>query len=304
MQVNEVFVEEKRASKANYVTWIGFITNLILTVFKLFAGIYGRSNAMIADAVHSLSDFATDIVVIVSFRIVKKPIDKEHDYGHGKFETLATAIIGIALFAVGVGILYNGSSNIYASCIKAKKIEQPGIIAFIAAFISIIIKEWLYRFTIKSGKEINSTAVIANAWHHRSDAFSSIGTLIGIGGAIILGEKWRILDPIAGVIVSFFILKVAYDISLNSFKELLEESLDDNIEQEILSIITTESGALNPHNLRTRKIGNNVAIEVHIRVKNHLSIVEAHNIAHAIEMKLKLKFGMQSFISIHTEPEI
>lgn len=296
-------LEDIRASKANKITWIGFFSNLILTSFKLIAGIIGNSAAMIADAIHSLSDFATDIVVLVSFRIVSKPPDENHNYGHGKFETLATTIIGVALFFVGAGILYSGGENVYSFIILKKNPESPGIIALIAALISIITKESLYRFTVIIGKEIQSQAVIANAWHHRSDAFSSIGTFLGIGGAILLGHNWRILDPIAAIIVSIFILKTAYDISIGSIKELLEESLDDNTNKNILKIIENVEDVKSPHELKTRRVGNKIIIDIHIKVKNALNIVEAHNINNEIEAQIKEKYGDNTIINIHTEPE-
>ena len=201
-----------RAQKANRVTWVGFYTNLVLVAFKLIAGIAGHSAAMVADALHSLSDFATDIVVLVSFRMIRRPIDQGHDYGHGKFETLATVIIGVALFLVGAGICWTGVRSVWIGLVDRADLGRPRIIALLAAILSVVVKERLYRYTVRVGKEINSHAVIANAWHHRSDAFSSIGTTIGIGGAIILGERWRLLDPVAAVVVSFFIMKVAVDI--------------------------------------------------------------------------------------------
>lgn len=303
MDEKNINSEEFRAKRANYITWVGFFTNLILTTFKLFAGIIGNSSAMIADAIHSLSDFATDIVVLVSFRIIRKPPDKNHDYGHGKFETFATTIIGVALLFVGLGVLYSGGKNIYSVIILRKSISSPGIIALIAAFLSIIIKELLYRYTILVGNQIKSQAVIANAWHHRSDAFSSIGTSLGIGGAILLGDKWKILDPIAAIIVSAFIIKVAYDISLGSIKELLEESIDESTENDMLNIIKKINAVIDPHDLKTRKIGNKIIIDIHIRVANSLSIVEAHNINNEIEKKIKEKYGDDIIINIHTEPE-
>jgi len=297
------YSNEYRAKRANYITWFGFFTNLILTIFKLFAGIIGKSSAMIADAIHSLSDFATDIIVLVSFKIIKKPPDKNHDYGHGKFETLATTIIGIALFIVGLGILYSGSKNIYSIIILKKSIKSPGMIAIIAAGLSIVIKELLYRYTKFIGNQIKSQAVIANAWHHRSDAFSSIGVFIGIGVAVLFGNSWRILDPIAAVLVSFFIIKASYDISIGSIKELLEESLDEETENTILNIIKNVNKVLDPHDLKTRRIGNKILIDVHIRVNNSLNIVEAHNINNEIEDKIKERFGNDTIINIHTEPE-
>ncbi|OHD08981.1 MAG: cation transporter [Spirochaetes bacterium GWB1_36_13] len=290
-----------RAQKANKATWVGFIYNLILTALKLLAGILGRSGAMIADAIHSLSDFITDIVVLVSFSITRKPIDKNHDYGHGKFETLATALIGTSLLAVGVGILWSGGKNIYLS-LSGQIIGEPGWVALGAAILSIVVKEGLYRYTAKIGKEINSQAVVANAWHHRSDAFSSIGAMAGIGGAIFLGEKWRILDPIASVIVSIFILKTAFQIALGSFKELLEESLDEETESKIIELIQSTDGVFEPHNLRTRKIGNQIAVNVHIRVEETLNVAQAHDISTVIEKKIRAQYGEDSFIDVHIEP--
>ncbi|MDD5765485.1 MAG: cation diffusion facilitator family transporter [Candidatus Marinimicrobia bacterium] len=292
-----------RAAKANKVTWIGFFTNLLLTAFKMVAGIVGQSGAMIADAVHSLSDFITDIVVLVSFQVIRKPIDREHDYGHGKFETLATAFIGLALLVVGVGIFWQGGKKIILN-LSGSPLEKPGNIALIAAIISVILKELLYRYTVKIGDEISSQAVVANAWHHRSDAFSSIGTTIGIGGAILLGDNWRILDPIAAVIVSFFIIKVAYSITVVSIRELSEGSLDDSIESEIIEVVSNCPGIIKPHNLRTRKIGYNIAIDIHVRVDPNLSICEAHDIATNVEKQIRNKYGADTFISVHTEPNL
>ena len=194
--------EKSSREKGIYkVTIVGSIVNFLLLVFKFFAGIVGHSAAMLADAVHSLSDFITDIVVIVFVRIAGKPEDKGHDYGHGKYETLATAIIGLLLLCVGFGIFWNGASSIY-TFLRGGQLESPGVVALVAALVSIVSKEILYQYTVIQGKKLNSQAVIANAWHHRSDALSSIGTAIGIGGAILLGDHWRVLDPVAAVGVS------------------------------------------------------------------------------------------------------
>ena len=291
----------ERSRLANRVTWVGFFANLVLTAGKLAAGILGHSGAMIADAVHSLSDFATDIVVLASFRFVGQPVDKDHDYGHGKYETLATAIIGAALLLVGAGIFWGGATKIWAS-FKGEHLEAPGVIALIAAVVSIVVKEWLYRYTVKVGKRIDSQAVIANAWHHRSDAFSSIGALLGIGGAILLGEKWHILDPLAALVVSIFIVKVAVQISSGSLKELVEASLDETVEAEIVEIALAVPGVSHPHNLRTRRIGNEIAVDLHVRVDADLHVSEAHVIASQIEMRIRQRFGQSAFVSIHVEP--
>lgn len=283
------------------VTIIGSIVNFVLLVFKFFAGFIGHSSAMIADAVHSLSDFVTDIIVIVFVRISGKPQDESHDYGHGKYETLATAIIGAALMAVGIGILVNSVTGIIYA-FNGNILEAPSILALIAAAISIVSKEILYQYTVFKGRRLNSKAVIANAWHHRSDAFSSIGTLIGIAGAIFLGEKWRVLDPIAALIVSTFIIKVAIDLVKPCIDELLEKSLPNEVEGKILSIIQSFSEVKSPHHLRTRRIGNNIAIEIHIRMDGAMSLKDAHEITKNIEAALKEEFGKDTHIGIHMEP--
>ena len=283
------------------VTIIGSIVNFVLLVFKFFAGFIGHSSAMIADAVHSLSDFVTDIIVIVFVRISGKPQDESHDYGHGKYETLATAIIGAALMAVGIGILVNSVTGIIYA-FNGNILEAPSILALIAAAISIVSKEILYQYTVFKGRRLNSKAVIANAWHHRSDAFSSIGTLIGIAGAIFLGEKWRVLDPIAALIVSTFIIKVAIGLIKPCIDELLEKSLSNEVEGKILSIIQSFSEVKSPHHLRTRRIGNNIAIEIHIRMDGAMSLKDAHEINRNIEVALKEEFGKDTHIGIHMEP--
>lgn len=288
--------------KAIYqVTWAGSFVNFLLVVFKFIAGILGHSAAMIADAVHSLSDFATDIVVLIFTRISNKPQDKNHDYGHGKYETLATAIIGIVLFAVGAGICWNGLRAIQTVW-QGGRLPVPGMLAFAGAIISIVSKELIYRYTIHVGRKINSSAVIANAWHHRSDAFSSIGTAMGIGGAIALGESWSVLDPMAAVIVSFFIMKVSVQLLKPCVDELTEKSLPDEIEKEICLIAENTPGVSAIHNLRTRRIGNHYAIEMHVRMNGHLTLYEAHAKASVIENKLKEKYGNETHVGIHVEP--
>lgn len=292
---------DRRIYTINKVTLIGSVVNLLLTAGKIAAGIIGKSSAMIADGIHSLSDLATDIIVLVFIRVSGRERDKNHRYGHGKYETFATMLISFALLFVGAGILWTSSKKVIDS-FNGVIIEQPGYIALYAAIVSIVVKEGLYWYTKIIGVRVNSQAMVANAWHHRSDAFSSIGTALGISGAILLGEKWRVLDPIAGIIVSFFILKVAWDIASPSIKELLENSLPDETENEILEIVENTSGVLGFHNLRTRKIGNVNAIEVHVKVDKDLSVELSHQIATEIEKSLRNRFGSQSHIGIHIEP--
>ncbi|MGI6815344.1 cation diffusion facilitator family transporter [Bacteroides sp. KG123] len=284
------------------VTIAGSIVNFLLLVFKFFAGIAGHSAAMLADAVHSLSDFVTDIIVIAFVRISAKPEDQGHDYGHGKYETLATAIIGVFLLFVGFGIFWNGASSIYRF-LQGDTLQEPGRVALVAAILSIIFKEALYQYTVFKGRKLNSQAVIANAWHHRSDALSSIGAASGIGGAILLGSQWRILDPVAAVVVSFFIMKVAVQLLIPCVDELLEKSLPAEVEDRILETILSFPGVTSPHHLRTRRIGSYCAIEVHVRMDGRISLEEAHRTATAVENKLKELLGKGTLVNIHVEPQ-
>lgn len=292
---------KEREKKIYRVTLMGSVVNVILLVFKFIAGILGGSAAMIADAVHSLSDFLTDIVVIAFVRISSKPEDEDHDYGHGKYETLATSIIGLALLMVGLYIFYNGARQIW-DVMHGAEIEQPGLVALIAAIVSILLKEWTYRFTVSVGKKVESQAVIANAWHHRSDALSSIGTAIGIGGAILLGKGWAVLDPIAALVVSVFIVKTALGLLSTSSGELLEKSLPKEVEKKIVDIVESEPEVSEVHHLCTRRIGNNIAIEMHIRMPGDISLKDSHTRASNIERKLRQHFGEHTHINLHVEP--
>ena len=284
------------------ITWTGSIVNFILLILKFIAGVLGHSAALIADAVHSLSDFITDIIVIVFVKISGKPEDEDHKYGHGKYETLATALIGMALLAVGIGLLVSGASKV-SDVIKGDVLQAPSMIALIVAAVSILSKEILYRYTVRLGKNLDSQAVIANAWHHRSDALSSIGTLVGVGGAIFLGEKWRILDPLAAIVVSTFIIKVAIELIKPCVDELLERSLPAETEEKILNIIASFPEISSPHHLRTRRIGNQIAIEVHLRMDGNSTLENAHRVATDIETRIKEEFGPGTHIGIHMEPE-
>lgn len=283
------------------VTLWGGVVNAGLLVFKFVAGVVGGSAAMIADAVHSLSDFFTDIVVVLFVKISNKPQDKGHDYGHGKYETLATVIVGVTLLAVGVMICCKGVADI-VSAMNGGRLPSPGKIALAAALVSIALKEWAYRFTVSVGRKVDSQAVVANAWHHRSDAMSSIGTAIGIGGAIFLGDRWTVLDPIAAVVVSFFILRAAWTLMRQAVGELLEESLPDDVENEIVSIAEACPQVSHVHHLRTRRVGNRYAIEMHVRMPGGISLYDSHLHATDIERRLRDRFGVGTHISLHVEP--
>lgn len=283
------------------VTLVGSIGNVLLLTFKFIAGIVGHSSAMIADAVHSLSDFLTDLIVLIFVRISSKPQDESHDYGHGKFETIASFIIALALMAAATGIIIAGSSKLVA-WFNGEQLAAPGLLALWAALLSIVVKEILYQYTARRGKSLNSQVMVANAWHHRSDSLSSIGTAIGIGGAIFLGHRWTVLDPLASIVVGLMLVKVAFNLLKTSVGELTEGSLPSEMEDEILSIILSIPGVEQPHNLRTRRIGNRIAIEAHVRMDGHLPLSIVHDRATAIERSLKEHFGSTTHVTLHMEP--
>ena len=291
----------KREDEIARVTLTGSVVNLLLVGLKAVAGVAGHSAAMVSDAVHSLSDFVTDIVVLVFVRISARPQDESHDYGHGKFETLATLLIGLALAAAAVAIVVSGAVK-FARWLQGEDLPAPGKLALWAALVSIVVKELLFQYTRIKGKRLDSGALKANAWHHRSDALSSIGAAIGIGGAIILGDRWTVLDPLASIVVGAMLVKVAWDLLGPSFGELTESSLPADTEREMLDAICSVPGVEDPHNLRTRRIGNRVAAEVHIRLDGSLSLDEAHEKASEVERRFKERFGAQSHIIVHMEP--
>ncbi len=283
------------------VTLNGSVVNLLLVVLKAVAGIAGHSAAMISDAVHSLSDFVTDIVVLVFVRISAQPRDEGHDYGHGKFETMATLFIGLALAAAAIGIVVSGASKL-ARWMQGEVLPSPGTMALWAALISIFAKEALYQYTRIKGRKLDSKALEANAWHHRSDALSSIGAAIGIGGAILLGNRWTVLDPIASIVVGLMLVKVAWDLLGPSFGELTDSSLPKETEAEMLALFNGIDGVQDPHNLRTRRVGNRIVAEVHIRLDGRQTLAEAHEKATEVERRFKDRFGQQSHIVVHMEP--
>ena len=283
------------------MTLIGGAVNVLLLLVKFVAGIVGHSAAMVADAVHSLSDFLTDIVVLMFVRISGKPKDKSHDYGHGKYETLAMTIIGLALLAVAIGILYSGITKII-DWANGEDLVAPDLLALWAALLSIVTKEGVYRYSIMKAHQLNSQAVEANAWHHRSDALSSIGTAIGIGGAIFLGHRWAVLDPLASTIVGFFIVKVSVDLLRNGIGDLMEQSLPDAVEEEILGLVASLPDVESPHDLRTRRIGNHYAIEMHILTDGDITLREAHDKASEVENLLREKYGEETHVVVHVDP--
>ncbi len=291
-----------RAQEIRKITVIGAIVNIILTLLKIIAGVFGRSAAMVADGIHSLSDLLSDIVVLAFTHISSKGKDKDHSFGHGKFETLATLIVSVILAAVGGRLMVNGVKSIIEA-INGNSIPAPGTIALWAAIISIVSKEILYQATIRTAKRANSPVAMANAWHHRSDALSSIGSLAGIAGAMVLGENWTILDPIASCCISIAIIIVAVKMALPSLEELLETSLPDEIEKDIISVANSVQGVENIHELKTRRNGISYIIDAHIVVNPRISVTEAHNIATDVENAIREKYGNETQINTHIEPD-
>ena len=301
MDIRELDIANVRADRVVQVTLYGFFVNLLLTGIKYLAGFWGNSGAMLADATHSLSDILTDAAILLGFLFVRKPADEDHRYGHGKVETLITSFCGVILTLAGAGILLPALLKLRGFW-QGVPLELPTPIALSAAFISIISKEWLYRYTLVRGKELNSSALLANAWHHRSDAFSSIGTAIGIGGALLGGERWAVLDPIAAGIVSLLILKVGIQILLGSLNELIECSIGEDEENFIKELLCKNPHIKGFHALQSRKIGYYIAIEAHIFVDRSMNIVDAHDVSTELENQLRAHFGEETHINFHIEP--
>lgn len=294
---------QDRERRIARVTITGSVVNLLLSVGKILAGIFGHSAAMVADGIHSVSDLASDIVVLVFVRISSKGEDSDHDYGHGKFETLGTLIVSLILVVIAAQLMASGVHTII-DVISGETIPAPGYIALIAAVVSIVLKEWLYRYTVAEGKKLDSPVVVANAWHHRSDAMSSVGSLAGIGGAILLGNSWTVLDPIASCCISVAIFVVAVKMAVPSIKELLDVSLPDDMEQNIILVASSVDGVIDIHGLKTRRNGPSIVMEAHVVVDPSISVVKAHDIATEVEDAVKARFGQETQISIHIEPYV
>ena len=291
----------EREDQIRRITLIGSAGNVLLVIVKFIAGVVGHSSAMIADAVHSLSDLLTDFIVLLFVGISARPQDASHDYGHGKFETLASLMVSIALIGAAIGIIVSGASK-FAAWLGGADLQSPGKLALWVAVISILVKELMYQYTARKGRDLESQALVANAWHHRSDALSSIGAAIGIAGAVLLGGRWTVLDPLASIVVGAMLIAVALKIMRPSLGELTDESLSEAQESEIMGIISSFPEVSEPHNLRTRHIGNKVAIEAHIRMDGEMTLNSVHQITYEIERKLKDRFGADTIVTLHMEP--
>lgn len=293
----------EKAGEARRITLIGLVINIFLTAGKYLAGIFGSSSAMIADATHSLSDLLTDFVVYFGLFAAEKPADTCHPYGHGKIEAVLSAVCGVSLLIAAGGLFFSGGVKIIDVLFTESVMPAPGISALIAAGVSVALKEWLYRYTVAGGRRLGSSALIAKAWDHRSDALSSVGTLAGIGGAFFGGERWHVLDPLAALVVSVFIVMAAIPVLRDSLDELIERALPDELEEELRSVILSVAGVRSFHKLKTRRIGRSIAVDVHIQMDGSLSLGEAHDISKRVEEGVWRLFGHDSHVSLHMEPD-
>lgn len=277
------------------ITVVGAVVNILLAALKLFAGTLGKSAAMVADAFHSLSDLLTDIIVAFTHEIGRIPKDADHPYGHGRAETIGATVIGLVIITVALGIIYDVWK------IMASGLEQvPTWLALTGALVSIIAKEILYRYTKTIGEKIHSPAIIANAWHHRSDAISSVAALIGIAAAML---GFPIMDPLAGAVVALLIGKAGYKIFVQGMNDLMDTSLSEEIVREIENEISGTPGVLQCHDLRTRRIGGKVLMDAHILVEKESSVSEGHNIAETVRRNLINTYGYIQDILIHVDTE-
>lgn len=278
------------------------VANLLLAVAKTIAGIIGKSSAMTADAIHSLSDVVCDGMVLLMVRISGRGSDKKHNWGYGKYETVATMAVSVLLIVVAVELMTDGISSI-RSILSGEISEKPGMIALWVAIISIIVQEGIFRWTVHVGKAVESQTMIANAWHHRSDALSSVGSLIGIGGAILLGGKWTMLDPLVGCIISIVILVIALKMLFPALSELTEGSMPEDEREKVEDIINTNIAPGRLKELKTRKSGAVSIIEFSYRISADTTIVEADAISDRIETLLKEEFGEGTTVTAVPEAE-
>ncbi len=286
-------MEKKLAYK---VSIISIIVNFLLTICKLLAGIFGSSQAMISDAIHSASDVFSTLIVIIGVHISNKKSDKKHPYGHEKFESLAAILLAVTLALIGIKIGINGFNTIINKTYK----EMPTFIALIAAIVSIGAKEWMYRYTKKVAVKINSDVLLADAWHHRSDSLSSIGAFVGILGSI-LGLKF--FDPLASIIIAVFILKVAYDILTDSIDKIMDSACSEEVENSIRELVLKNKQVLSIDDLKTRLFGSKMYVDIEIGLDSNMSLIKAHKIAHEIHDQVEKEFSNCKHCMVHVNPK-
>jgi cation diffusion facilitator family transporter len=278
------------------VTWVGLFVNLVLAAIKFAAGIFGRSQALVADAIHSLTDLTTDIAVLAGSHYWSRPPDENHPYGHRRLETLVTVFIGVVLIAAGIGIGWKAISTLHQ-----KHTAPPGWIAVVAAFASIVCKESLYRWTATAGRRIRSPALAANAWHHRTDAFSSLPVLIAVAGARIF-PAWSFLDHVGAAVVSIFILHASIKIIWPSIGELIDVGAPMETQKRIREIALRNKDVLQVHDIRTRFISTSVLVDLHIVVEGSISVREGHHIADDVRDRITEEIPEVLDVIVHVDP--
>ena len=281
-------------------TLVGMTSDVCLSALKIATGIVGHSSAILADGIHSISDTVTDALVYAMVRLSGKGSDERYRYGRGKHETLAAFLISIILVVVALGLMIEGVKDVWAA-MQGETLERPHNIALIVGIIAVIVKESLYHYTRLTGRKTQSSALKAYAWHHRADALSTAATLLGVAGAMFLGERWRVLDPIAAIAVSVLILVLAYRLGKPAVEELLEVSLPQEEQDKIADIVNGTEGVRAFHNLRTRRNGNLRVVDMHIKVDGELSVTQSHEITRDIERQLSEALG-EVMTNIHVEP--
>jgi len=280
------------------VTWIGLVVNVLLVVFKLWAGTISRSQALVADAVHSLSDIFSDVVVLLGLKWARKDEDDTHPYGHARIETISSMVVGLLLVLVGVGIAYKATMSIYNH-----DVSRPGPIAIFAAATSILLKEAMFWYTRLVGMRLKSPLLIANAWHHRSDALSSVAVLLGVT-AVYVNPNWHLADAYAALVVTFFIVKVGLNLTWLAFKELADTAPDEAIVARLTEDVRAVHGVRQVHDLRARHSGTQIFVELHIVVDPELTVREGHDIAREVKARLLAKFTEVTRVIIHVDPEL
>ncbi len=286
---------------ARHVTWVGFWVNAVLGTAKVLAGIFGRSSAMVADGVHSFSDFVSDIIVILFVGISRKKANERYQYGHGKYETFATMLLSLLLAIVAILFFVDGAEKTW-NALRGEIIPAPTWLALGMCVLSVLSKEWLYRYTRKAGERIGSSVVVANAWHHRSDALSSLATMAGIAGAMFLGPHWRVLDPIAAMVVSVFIAVISVRLGMPAIRELLEISLPKEMTRRMFGIIGATPGVEAFHRFASRRSGSQMFVDFHVKLSPDITVEQGHVIASEVERRLRDAFGDRLVANIHVEP--
>ena len=295
---SEKTIKNEFQKTADKVSLITIIENTMLSIFKLFAGIFSHSNAMISDAIHSASDVFSTIVVIIGIRLAAKESDKEHPYGHERLECVAAIILAMVLFLTGMGIGIGAVRNIFSG--NYDNLEIPGVLALIVAIISIASKEGMYWYTRHYAQKIDSSALMADAWHHRSDAFSSVGALIGIAGARL---GFPVMDSIASLVIFIFIAKAAYEIFKDAVDKVVDHSCDSETEKQLYDCVMENENVLGIDLLQTRIFGNKIYVDVEILVDGSKSLREAHTIAEAVHEKIERDFSRVKHIMVHVNPK-